>query len=84
MEELFEPFIFLLCQQLFSSLFPGSITPLVLPTCMGQRRGKARGDQGEKGQANRSQQKTAEEGAVLLMEQNNAFHKTIARLGGLL
>lgn len=42
----------------------------------------ARPSTGGRGQANRLQQETAED-TVLLMEQNNTFHKRIAKLGGL-
>lgn len=56
----------------------------MLPTCTGQRRGNARGDPEERGRANGFQQETAEEAVILVMEQNNTFHKTIAKLGGLL
>lgn len=49
MEELFQPFIFLPSQQLFSSLMSSSLSPFVLPTCVGQYRGSAMGAEGKEG-----------------------------------
>lgn len=80
MEELFQPFLFLPCQQLFNPhSYPGSRPLFVLPTCMGE----SNGNKGERGRANRFRQETAEGGVVLLMEQTDTFHKRTAKLGGL-